>query len=94
MNKYKESLERLQTCMDGNTHYDRYTDGKIMFNEDIKTMWELVEKETPKPPEKTKTNLRGILFDSYLCPECGNMVKDEKYCPKCGQRIDWGEEND
>ena len=85
MNKYQEAYKRLSS----RTY--QYADKEGVY-EDIEVLGELVEKATPEPPEKTKTNLRGILFDTYLCPECGNVVKDEKYCPKCGQFIDWSKE--
>lgn len=52
---------------------------------------EALEKQTPKAPKVEKY----FYGKYYLCPSCGQNVKEGECCRnnECGQLIDWEEEN-
>ena len=57
----------------------------------MKTIEELVDKETPMKP--------NYHYD-HSCGKCGSQrIKDfndfvnEKYCSNCGQKLDWSDED-
>lgn len=99
MNKYQEALDRFkvvaqndwvnnyQKCKDEEKtiHIGNYRMFEI-DGEAIKTLQELVDKETPM---KVKHNVDGI-WHKYKCGSCDNEL-DWKflYCPYCGQELDW-----
>lgn len=87
MNKYKESLKIAYEMM------NQADWGSMQIGcAQLKTLQELVEKETPMKPIDGMT---GLTFkDAHkckLCPKCkgkGLAIKKEwKYCPNCGQKL-------
>lgn len=91
MNKYQEALDRLKTTMsDGDSAYKSYTDSYTVFFEDINTIQELVDIETPKKL------VRYTHSNEWHCPTCGSgngeyegTVGTHNYCHYCGQKLDW-----
>lgn len=77
MNKYQKALENL-------TVYE-------VCDKEIKTLQELVDKETPKKPEFNCDE------DIYTCPYCGKKYEtyydgyQKNYCSECGQALDWSD---
>lgn len=94
MNKYEEAYERL--CK---KEY-RYPDIGLVYV-DIKTLGELVDKETSKPLDYEGDGyVDGELnYDTAICRSCGRKFdvdydEHSKYCPGCGQKLDWGENSE
>lgn len=111
-NKYQESLDRFkvvaqndwlnnyQKCKDEEKtiHIGNYRMFEI-DGEAIKTLQELVDKETPKK-YKSKTDKDGRMI--WVCPKCNETlikfwsevetVSHLPYCYMCGQELDWSEE--
>lgn len=100
-NKYQESLDRFkvvaqndwlnnyQKCKDEEKtiHIGNYRMFEI-DGEAIKTLQELVGKETPM-----KVVTWEIAKPITRCPKCGAGVeRKDSYCWECGQKIDWSEE--
>ena len=89
MNKYQEALERLAGInvihLQGHERQKRVEESDR--HNDIETMFELVERATPKKPI-------GTLW-SYCCPNCqsSEVVNENSgnnnFCGNCGQAIDW-----
>lgn len=90
MNKYQEALNRI-------AKYCGVNNGS-MLEDDLKTLQELVDKETPKEPDKVIDTFCDDTWEYYFCPncekevECENAVDDTPYCPFCGQALKWSEE--
>lgn len=90
MNKYQEALNRI-------AKYCNVNNGS-MFEDDLKTLQQLVDKETPKEPDKIIDTFCDDTWEYYFCPncekevECENAVDDTPYCPFCGQALKWGEQ--
>lgn len=96
-NKYQESLDRLNTInmvnFIGDKELIKHKDN------DIKTLQELVDKETPKK-YKSKTDKDGRMI--WVCPKCNEIlvkfwsevetVSHLPYCYMCGQKLDWSDE--
>ena len=84
MNKYQKAYKRLSS----KTY--QYADTEGVY-EDIETLGELVEKETPKNPRPV---FLPMAYIPHKCPVCWKWVNGKKYkykyCPNCGQKIDWG----
>lgn len=80
--KYQEALNRIAKYCGANNG--------SMLEDDLKTLQELVDKETPK--EKTrKANGKGKTID--CCPICKNQIKAfDRYCKNCGQALKWSEQ--
>ena len=94
MNKYQEALLELgkytvvlswsknQTC-------------SIAELKEFKLLQELVDKATPKEPDKVIDTFCDDTWEYYFCPncekevECENAVDDTPYCPFCGQALKW-----
>lgn len=77
--------------------YQRALDNLALHSirsEDVETIQELVDKETPmKPINKYKIDF-GI-GNCGDCLKCESLVNYQMtYCSGCGQRIDWSEDND
>ena len=94
MNKYQEALNRMK----GKQQYDwygncvGYIDNTRGFEEEFKTLQELVDKENPK-----KVKIKEFDNGEYgaYCPSCNSGLPFHwkmKYCPSCGQKLDWSEE--
>ena len=87
MNIYQEALDRL--------HIFSYfgDDGADSFHhkqhdEDIETLQELVDKETPKKPLPPKDT-----FFLHQCPNCKvDFIGSSIDRCQCGQKIDWSED--
>jgi hypothetical protein len=106
MNKYQEALDRFKVTAH-NDWVDNYADlkdeektiqvdGTRVFEIDgkaIKTLQELVDKETPmKVTEKLDA---PVSYEQYRkCPKCKDAVaRMYSYCPFCGQKLDWSWEH-
>ena len=66
----------------------------IMNEEDGELIEQLVCKATPTTPSYEGDGYSDgkIVFDTWICPCCGEYYEIEEeydYCPKCGQCIDW-----
>lgn len=58
----------------------------------LKTLQELVDKETPKKPDKIIVDFCDDTYEYYFCPKCENEVDDTycpSCCPSCGQVLKW-----
>ena len=100
-NKYHGSIDRLKIVAhnDWSRNYQKckheeetvYIEGLRMFEIDgeaIKTLQELVDKETPIKVVKWE-----IAKPITRCPKCGAGVeRKDSYCWECGQKLDWSEE--
>lgn len=95
MNEYQEALRRIAfnyglSALDGDTN-------EIMddnFNEDMKVIKELVDKETPMKP-KNKYKIDFGVGNCGDCLKCESLVNYQMaYCPGCGQKIDWSDDNE
>lgn len=93
--KYQEALDRLNII-----NMVNFIGDKELIkhkNNDIKTLQELVDKETPKKVFKES-------LQDGLCVKCGayvnfDMLNDKiehapKYCSNCGQKLDWSDIDD
>ena len=84
MNKYQEILERI---LKNTKCY-----GKLDY--DFGFIQKLIRKATPTIPSYEGDGYSDgeIVFDTWICPYCGEYYEIEEtydYCPKCGQCIDW-----
>ena len=100
MNKYQEALDRLNTInmvnFIGDKELIKHKDN------DIKTLQELVDKETPIKPKIIKEEKYEWydIFDGmrFYCPKCENELccplQGTKItrCDECGQKLDWSDE--
>ena len=80
-NKYEKSLLNLKEKLNINKPT---SPEQITLYEDLKSLEELVDKETPMKVEKDD----GCLW--WHCPKCkglSNFYSD--YCSSCGQKLDW-----
>lgn len=88
MNKYQEALNRIAKYCDVNN-------GSTL-EDDLKTLQELVDKETPKKVKVYSfVNAKGRHIDEYYCGSCDqyiDRIKYENYCFNCGQALDWSEQ--
>ena len=79
MNKYQEALIKLV-----NHNYSTRSEK----NEHIKTLQELVDKETPmKPPLKWE-----CAKPQTRCKCTAGVERYHNYCWYCGQKLDWSDE--
>ena len=81
MNKYQIAYKRLSS-----KSYKYESTDEVY--KDIKTLGELVEKETPLEPINTGTEI--------WCKNCKEILDDDlwEYCPYCGQKVDWGNDDE
>ena len=85
--KYQEALNRI-------AKYCGVNNGS-MLEDDLKTLQELVDKATPKEPDKIIDDFCDDTDEYYFCPncenevECENEIGDTPYCPFCGQALKW-----
>ena len=90
MNEYQEALNRIKKYCCVNTG--------SMLEDDLKTLQELVDKETPKKVKVCSfVNAKGKHIDEYYCGSCDHYIdriKYENHCFNCGQALDWGDDND
>ena len=49
----------------------------------IYTAISALEKQIPKKPRKTRTEI--------VCPTCATLVGSSPYCRYCGQKLDWSD---
>ena len=85
MNKYQEAIDRLLLLCK-----NRFKDQiGFRYNEDLATLQELVNKETPM-------KVTDIHVDEFYCPKCHSEISHDKYnsehpkyCEECGQRLDF-----
>ena len=86
MNKHQEALDRLNTINMVNFMGDK----ELIKHKDndIKTLQELVDKETPMKVEEE--------LELFRCPNCNEKLliykRSINYCYECGQKLDWSEE--
>lgn len=98
MNKYQEALNRVKTApsfIGGTDLYKTHLNSSELFLQDIITLQELVDKETPKKVSaEWRAGYDPQLYypKSFYCPSCSRRLRGNqsyKYCPKCGQALDW-----
>jgi hypothetical protein len=84
--KYQEALNRI-------AKYCGVNKGS-MFEDDLKTLQELVDKETPMQPDEIIDTFCDDTWEYYFCPRCENevIVSYYTYCPFCGQALKWSEQ--
>ena len=90
--KYQEALNRI-------AKYCNVNNGS-MLEDDLKTLQELVDKETPMQPDK----IIDDTYEYYFCPRCESQIIENiayytewegvttlhiVYCPSCGQALKW-----
>lgn len=104
MNKYQEALDGLKDtkCDEINNCKQCSLTSYCGHYQCIKTLQELVDKETPKKPSYI---IRESEFDYYkmkfttpsvnVCPVCHLPINDvyHNYCARCGQKLDWSGED-
>ena len=98
-NKYQEALNNVKTApsfMGGNDRYKYVLQSSIPFMEDIDTLQELVNKETPLTPtyKNTYMEYKEHYLDKdyemlYHCPKCDSVVCPIDRCRMCNQNLDW-----
>lgn len=86
-NKYQEALDEV----DNDLYYHSPKDELTVKRQDkmIKTLQELVDKETPTSVSKDEDDC--FIYD-YYCPNCDNILEKSfsiHYCCYCGQKLDW-----
>ena len=98
MNKYFEATNRMLSHIDTIHWVEEINIGdKDLYEQDKKTIWELVEKATPKKLQYDYLNHELV---NYHCPNCGEAQglkvnkRWRKFCPHCGQALDWSEEDE
>lgn len=98
MNKYQEALNRVKTApsfMGGTDLYKTHLNSSELFLQDIATLQELIDKETPKKVSaEWHVGYDPQLYypKSFHCPSCSRRLRGNQsyqYCPKCGQALDW-----
>lgn len=105
MNKYQEAIENIERETKQDSYYCDDIDWVRVFDENdvnIKLLKELVDKATPKKPNKLTYKL--LLDDGwkYECPRCKcaigintnafDYTQEESFCPTCSQAIDWSKD--
>lgn len=81
MNKYQEALNRLAEETTPNPYTLNHND------EDIATLQELVNKETPMKVVKWK-----LAKPETRCAKCGaGLERKHDYCWGCGRKVDWSD---
>ena len=102
MNKYQFALnDVIEVYQELERRVGNNPDNVKDFD-DIATLQELVDKETPKPIiVKTYMSAVHDIYGNYLRTKdlCSNCKKEihyssYKYCPHCGQKLEWGDDND
>lgn len=82
-NKYQEAFEHIKRVVVFNKNYRDYEN-------DLKVIKELVDKETPMKPKEEFDYDNG---DLTYCSKCDEDISfGWSFCPDCGQRIDWSDE--
>ena len=103
MNKYQVALENIKIApgfMGGNFKYFSHTDSRTEFMKDICILQELVNKATPKKPNRNIAIVNGYRQQKHYCPNCNHiLIMETKYCKDCGQALDkfnfsWSNENE
>jgi hypothetical protein len=103
MNEYQYAFDKLSklTFPDTEQSYELEVRGADYYYELLDTLYDLVEKETPKEPVLIQDDIFG---DYHLvCPNCGQGAiviatrTDGKLyprCPFCGQKLREEDKND
>ena len=95
MSKYQEALDELfDNATNGEPLYvkQKYFNGIKECKDELQ---ELVDKATPKKPNKLSEEESGRFLTDYAhsCSCCGEYLeKSYVCCPYCRQDIDWSEE--
>ena len=78
-----------------NTHIQfARCNGKVVFLEASKKALEAVNKQIPKKPDfegDGYDDSGNLIYDTWICPHCGDRYEVHRFCPMCGQAIDWSE---
>lgn len=95
MNKYQDALEFL--CE--NSKLTQFNISQLQWASE--TLQELVDKATPKKPNKLTYKLLLDEGWKYECPTCkcaigindnaSDYMNEDSFCPTCSQAIDWSE---
>lgn len=96
-NKYQVALDNILLDINEGVIYS--TD-LMRLLEDLKTLRELADKDTPMEPTKKEDIYDSCeyVYTRGVCPNCKEWIvsTDEyevfNYCPYCGQAIDFGGE--
>ena len=102
MNKYQEAKSNIINTLTRQVGYKAY---KNLYEKDLETLQELVDKATPKKVEKRLTNGEPIKIGNvtfriakvWYCPNCDNWISPStsvNYCGHCGQKLDYWSEYD
>lgn len=86
-NKYQEALDVIKKTNLRSEHYVQFEEDNIenVYEEEIKILQELVDKETPMKVVKWK-----LAQPETRCAKCGAGLKRyNDYCWGCGQKLDW-----
>ena len=97
-NKYQEALDGLVNSKENFIYHE----GKMVQIKNVqnsKTLQELIDKATPKKPNKLDYKLLLDEGWNYECPICKcaigintkaiDYTQEESYCPTCGQALLW-----
>ena len=96
MSEYKEALDELfMWAING---YCALEVGSKKYNYLKETLYELINKSTPKKP-LIQIDSEEFYFKIVKCPNCKKdivlAIKDhQKYCRDCGQGLDWSDDNE
>lgn len=90
MNKYQKALDNVKAIEVESEECFYVCD---LYEDDIKTLQELVDKETPKKPIRF---IYKFYVSPYKCPVCKTIPHTctQKYCDECGQKLDWSGEDE
>lgn len=93
-NRYQNALSNLKRFNDRDFLSGLYG----CFQEQLTTLQEIVDKETPMKPYDYDCQIgEKISYFNWDCPKCGYFHLTtilHKYCSNCGQKLDWSEVND
>lgn len=95
MNKYQEALQIIREVLHS-WFITKRSGEKTLLGNQINTLQELVDKETPKKP--SFLNYGGYKLGNWHCPNCDSIIildsrkpKPPKRCEECDQLLDWSE---
>lgn len=85
MGDSKKAIDRISATM--HCYIPSYV---VSEEESIKTLYELVEKDTPMKPINVEFNTHGGVMWGY-CPRCNSLMVGNTGCAnnECRQKIDW-----
>lgn len=91
-NKYQEALDVIKKTNLRSEHYVQFEEDNIenVYEEEIKILQKLVDKETPMKVVKWK-----LAQPETRCAKCGaGLERYHDYCWGCGRKVDWSDEDE